>query len=140
MAHLLRKGEKFVTSKESGKRILESTTGGKRRCIFFGKGCCKNVRVKSSREKRKLKRSSKVEVPVVLSKEIILGHPCIPCARLTRVTIRDGSENKGAELVRGGGRGRYEAQRVKGGFHVITCNLTQRYISWFLLSLGFESL
>ncbi len=24
----------------------------------------------------------------------------------------------------GGGRGRYEAQRVKGGFHVITCNLT----------------
>ena len=59
-----------------------------------------------------------------LSKEIILGHPCIPCARLTRVTIRDGSENKGAELLRGGGRGRYEAQRVKGGFHVITCNLT----------------
>ncbi len=31
---------KIVTSKESGKRILESTTGGKREVHFFGKGCC----------------------------------------------------------------------------------------------------
>ncbi len=52
-----------------------------------------------------------------------MGHPCIPCARLTRVTIRDGSENKGRSWW-GGGMGRYEAQRVIGGFHVITCNLT----------------
>jgi len=52
-----------------------------------------------------------------------LGHPCVPREGLTRVAIRSDSEKHGAELV-GGGRGRYEAQRVKGGFHVITCNLT----------------
>jgi hypothetical protein len=40
------------------------------------------------------KDSSKVEVQF-LSKEIILGHPCIPCAGLTRVAIRNDSENKG---------------------------------------------
>ena len=54
----------------------------------------------------------KVEVPIIFVKGIILGHPCIPCAGLTRVAIRSDSV------------GRYEAQRVKGEFHVITCNLT----------------
>ena len=34
-------------------------------------------------------------MPVILSEEIILGHPCIPCAGLTRVAIRNDSENKG---------------------------------------------
>ncbi len=49
------------------------------------------------------------------------GHPCIPCARLTRVTIRDGSENKGAELVRGG-----EGQiRGAKGYRRISCNHLQ---------------
>jgi hypothetical protein len=38
--HLLRKGEKIVTSKESGKRILELMTGGKKGVHYFGKGCC----------------------------------------------------------------------------------------------------
>ncbi len=52
-----------------------------------------------------------------------MGHPCIPCARLTRVTIRTGSENKGAKLVGGGGEGQ-RRKGLKGGFHVITCNLT----------------
>jgi hypothetical protein len=29
-----------VASKESGKRILKSTTGGRKEVHFFGKGCC----------------------------------------------------------------------------------------------------
>ncbi len=36
---------------------------------------------------------------------------------------KDDSENKGRSWG-GGGRDRYEAQRVKGEFYVITCNLT----------------
>jgi hypothetical protein len=58
---------------------------------------------KAARKKETEKDSSKLRCQIFLSKEIVLGHPCIPCARLTRVTIRDGSENKGVELVRGRG-------------------------------------
>jgi hypothetical protein len=40
-----------------------------------------------------------------------LKHPCVPCAGLTRKVIRDDYENRGRSW---GGRGRYEAGRVKG--------------------------
>ncbi len=43
--HLLRKGEKTVTNKESGKRILGLATDGKRECIFSAKDVAENVRV-----------------------------------------------------------------------------------------------
>jgi hypothetical protein len=51
LAHLLRKGEKIVTSKESGKRILESTTGEKRRCIFSAKDVAKMYGCKAAEKK-----------------------------------------------------------------------------------------
>jgi hypothetical protein len=75
---------------------------------------------RAAKKKEIEKDSLKVEVPIIFVKGIILEHPCIPCAGLTRVAIRSDSENKG----RSWGGGRYEAQRVKGEFHVITCNLT----------------
>ena len=40
------------------------------------------------------------------------------------INKRQGLRTRGRSWWGGGGRGRYEAQRVKGGFHVITCNLT----------------
>jgi hypothetical protein len=55
----------------------------------------KMYRCKAAKKKEIEKDSLKVEVPIILSKEIILGHPCIPCAGLTRVAIRSDSENKG---------------------------------------------
>ncbi len=69
---------------------------------FSAKDVAKMFGCKAARKKGDQKDSSKLKCQLFLSKEIILGHPCVPCARLTRVTIRDGSENKGAELVRGG--------------------------------------
>jgi hypothetical protein len=89
--HLLRKGGKIATSKESGKRILESMTGRKKGVHFFGKGCCEKCAGAKQQRKRRLKKiRQKSRCQLFLSKEIVLGHPCIPCARLTRVTIRDG--------------------------------------------------
>ncbi len=55
---------------------------------FFGEGCCENVRVQSGKEKEDWRDFLKVECQVLLSKEIILGHPCIPRVRVTRVAIR----------------------------------------------------
>jgi hypothetical protein len=73
---------------------------------FFGKGCCENVRVQSSREKEDWKKTrQKLGCQLLLSKEVILGHPCVPRVRLTGLAIRRKPEKQGAELVRGGGRG-----------------------------------
>ena len=55
---------------------------------FFGEGCCENVRVPSGKEKEDWRDFSKVKCQVLLSKEVILGHPCIPRVRVTRVAIR----------------------------------------------------
>ena len=55
---------------------------------FFGEGCCENVRVPSGKEKEDWRDFSKVECQVLLSKEVVLGHPCIPRVRVTRVAIR----------------------------------------------------
>ncbi len=77
-------------------------TGRKKGVHFFSKGCReKCTDVKQQRKKEIEKDSSKLKCQLFLSEEIILGHPCIPCARLTRVTIRE----QGAELVGGGGEG-----------------------------------
>ncbi len=110
--------------KKAGKGFLDWWLAEKRECIFLARGIAKNVRVLSSKEKWDRKRISlKLKCRWFLSKEIILGHPCIPCAGLTRVAIRSNPDNKGRSWG-GGGGGRYEAQRVKGEFYVITCNLT----------------
>jgi hypothetical protein len=62
-----------------------------------------------------------------LSKEIILGHPCIPRVRVSKGgDKRPGLRKKGRSWCEGGGeRGRdiYEAQRVNAELHVINCDL-----------------
>ena len=72
---------------------------------FFGKGCCEKARTPSGKEKEEhfwqkvlqkctdakrqkkggLERFFKVECQVFLSKEIVLGHPCIPRVRVNTV-------------------------------------------------------
>ncbi len=86
--HLLRRSEKNATKKKNGERILGLITdeGGS---AFFGKGCCENARVPGGREKEDWKDFSKGGCQVLLSKEIVLGHPCIPRVRVTRVVISD---------------------------------------------------
>jgi hypothetical protein len=60
----------------------------RKRSAFFGKVCCENVWAQSGREKADWRDFPKVGCQVFLSKEIILGHPCIPRVRVTRVAIR----------------------------------------------------
>ena len=78
---------KNCNERKDGKRILGLMTD-EEGSAFFGKGCCENVRVPSGKEKEDWRVFSKVECQVLLSKEIILGHPCIPRVRVTRVAIR----------------------------------------------------
>ena len=75
---------------------------------FFGKGCFENVRMPSGKEKEDRRDFSKVGTQVLLSKEVVLGHPCIPCVRVTRVVISTRAwERRGGAGMRGrGGRGR----------------------------------
>ena len=55
-------------------------------------------------EKRKIEKThQKLGCQLLLSKEIILGHPCVPRVRVTRLAIRTKPEKQGAELVKGGG-------------------------------------
>ncbi len=55
-------------------------------------------------KKRRLKRVNwKLRCQGFLLREVILKHPCVPCVGLTRVVIRDDSENKGRSW--GGGEG-----------------------------------
>jgi hypothetical protein len=96
----------MVTSKESGKRILELMSCRKKGVHFFGKRCCQKCTGEKQQGKKEIEKiCQNLRCQLFLSKEIILGHPCIPCARLTRVTIRDGSENKGRSWWGVGGEG-----------------------------------
>ena len=56
-----------------------------------------------------------------MSREVVLKHPCIPCA------VQQADGDKGQAMRKGGGaeggRGRYKARRVKGAASIITCNL-----------------
>ena len=71
-------------------------------------------------EKKKIEKTfQKFGCQLLLSKEIILGHPCVPHVRVTRLAIRAEAWDTGGGAVGGG-----EAQRVNAGFHVITCDLT----------------
>ncbi len=64
--------------------------------------------------KRGLERFFKSWMPGVLSKEIVLGHPCIPRVRVNKGgDKRTEPEKEGAELVRGKG-GAGQIQGVKG--------------------------
>jgi hypothetical protein len=122
LACLLRRSKNW-NKEESGKEDFRIDDRRKKGVHFFGKGYCeKCTGMKQWRKRRTKKIYCKIEMPIILSKEVVLKHPCIPCAGSTRMVIRDKYENRGRSW--GGGRGRYEARRVKGAFSVITCNLT----------------
>jgi hypothetical protein len=67
---------KNCDGKESGTGILELMTDGKRKCIFPARGVVKmcgcKMEEKKKVEKRLVKKSG---CQLLLSKEIILGHP-----------------------------------------------------------------
>ena len=77
---------KNCNGEESGKRILGIIADGKGECIFSAKGVAKMCGCKAA-EKRKVGKRlvKKLGCQLLLSKEIILGHPCVPRVRLTRL-------------------------------------------------------
>ncbi len=62
-------------------------------------------------------------MPVIFVKGNYFGTPLYTMCRINKGGDKDDSGKKGRSWG-GGGRGRYEAQRVNGEFYVITCNLT----------------
>ena len=119
---------KKLRQKKERERILGLLNGVEGRA-FFGKRCCKNVRTPSGRKKEDWKDFSKVGCQVFLSKEIILGHPCVPRVRVSKGGDKDqawerrGGAGAGGERGRDRGRDIYEAQRVNAELHVINCDL-----------------
>ena len=80
---------------------------------FSAKGCCENVRMPSGKEKENWRDFSKVECQVLLSKEVILGHPCIPRVRVNKGgDKRPSLRKKGRSWYEGEGAG--QIQGVKG--------------------------
>jgi hypothetical protein len=77
---------KNCNERENGKRILGLMTDGKG-SAFLAKGVAKMYGCKAA-EKKKIEETFKIGCKLLLSKEIILGHPCIPRVRVTRVAIR----------------------------------------------------
>ena len=66
-------------------------------------------------KKGRLERFSKVECQIFLSKEIVLGHPCIPRVRVdTGSDKRAGMRKKGRSRRGGGGEGAGTYTRHKG--------------------------
>ena len=55
---------------------------------FSAKGVAKMHGCQAAKEKEDWRDFSKVGCQVLLSKEVVLGHPCIPRVRVTRVVIR----------------------------------------------------
>ncbi len=96
---------KKLQQKEDRERILGLLNGGEGRA-FFGKGCCENVRMPSGKEKEDWKGFSKVGCRGFLSREIVLGHPCIPRVRVNKGgDKRPSLRKKGRSWYEGGGRG-----------------------------------
>ena len=93
---------KNCNEKESGKRILGLMTDGKRECIFSAKGVVKMCGCKATEKRKTGKTHQKLGCQLLLSKEIILGHPCVPREGLTRVAIRTTLRTRGGA---GGGEG-----------------------------------
>ena len=57
---------------------------------FFGKGCCEKKHGRQAAKKKKIGDIvQKVGCRVLLSKEVVMGHPCIPRVRAMRVAISD---------------------------------------------------
>ncbi len=93
--------------KKDRERIFGFLSRGEGRA-FFGKRCCENVRMPSGKEKEDWRDFSKVGCRVFLSKEIALGHPCIP-----RVRVNKGGDKRPS--LRKKGRSWYEGRGGGGG-------------------------
>ena len=105
--------KKAAAKENSGKesRVIEWW----RRESIFGKRCCKNVRTPSGKEKEDWRDFSKVGCQVFLSKEIVLGHPCIPRARVSKGGDKQPSlGKKGRSWCEGRGGGGGTDTRRKG--------------------------
>ncbi len=63
-------------------------TDGKRECIFWQKGVAKMCGCRAAEKKKIEKTFQKFGCQLLLSKEIILGHPCVPRVRVMRLAIR----------------------------------------------------
>ena len=82
---------------------------------FSAKGVAKMHRCRAARKKKIGEIFSKVECRVLLSKEVVLGHPCIPRVRVNKGGDKDQAwERRGGAGARGGGRGGGTYTRRKG--------------------------
>ncbi len=76
-------------------------------------------------EKKKIEKGlSKVGVPMIFIKGNYFGTPLCTTCRINKGDDKKRTLRTGGGAGGGRGRGRYEAQRVKEAFHVITCDLT----------------
>jgi hypothetical protein len=106
--------KKAVMKEKSGK-ILGLLSGGKRRA-FLAEGVAKMYGCKAAEKRRFGKIFKKDECQIFLSKEIVLGHPCIPRVRVDTGSDKAGYEKEGRSWRRGGGgeRGRGHIRGTKG--------------------------
>ena len=87
-----------------------SSKGGR---AFFGKRCCEKARTPSGKEKEGWRDFLKIGCQVLLSKEIVLGHPCIPRVRVNKGGDKRPSLRKrgGAGMREGGGGGTHTRRK-----------------------------
>ena len=83
---------------------------------FSAKGVAKKARMPSGKEKEDWRDFSKIGCQVLLSKEVVLGHPCIPRVRVNKGgDKRPSLRKKGRSWCEGeGGEGSGQIQGVKG--------------------------
>ena len=83
---------------------------------FSAKGVAKKARMPSGKEKENWRDFSKIGCQVLLSKEVVLGHPCIPRVRVNKGgDKRPSLRKKGRSWYEGeGGEGAGQIQGVKG--------------------------
>ena len=107
--------KKAVMKEKSGK-ILGLLSGGKKESIFWQKVLQKCTGAKRQKKRRFGKIFKKDECQIFLSKEIVLGHPCIPRVRVDTGSDKAGYEKEGRSWRRGGGgeRGRGHIRGTKG--------------------------
>ena len=74
----------------------------------MAKGVAKKARTPSGKEKEDWRDFSKIGCQVLLSKEVVLGHPCIP-----RVRVNKGGDKRPS--LRKKGRSWYEGRGGGGG-------------------------
>ncbi len=89
----------------------------------MARGIAKNVRERSSEEKRRTKRvNCKIKMPIIFIKRSCVETPLYTMCWGNKDGDKGQAVRKGEEQK--GGRGRYEAQRVKRAVSISTCNPT----------------